>query len=203
MRKRPPLRSGSCNAGDRRGKAIMLSQTVFLLDRISRKSEKREQDGIGRRAKQAGARARAAARWDCRVPEARPSSSRILGIHDRPFAAAASWMGWYHGLARTARSSAITVLQFRGADHGTRFAVLAGRARIGGGNQLGLDLIIDRPVDISRADIGVKNGLIMGELIGASGAVGQFRPVRRSRGLRRRRSDRRGRARGLIAAAKC
>ena len=93
-----------------------------------------------------------------------------------------------HARARRAPSHAITMLHFCRPDHRQSFAVFSCRAGIRGGNELGLDRIIDRPVDVARADVGVKNGLIMGELLGAGGGVGQCRPVRPRRGLRRRRS---------------
>jgi len=115
---------------------------------------------------------------------------------------AAAEMSRDRAFARSARSCAIAVLNFCRPDHGKRFAIMSCRAGIGSRNQFRLDLIIDGPVDISSTDIGVKNGLIMAKLLGAGGAIRQFRPVRRSWGLRYRGRDRRCRAGGLIAAAK-
>jgi len=77
---------------------------------------------------------------------------------------------------------------------------MACRACVGRAAEIGLDLIVHRPVDISSPDVGVKHGLIVVELIGAGGTLGQFRPVRWSRCLGRDSRDGRGGARGLIAA---
>jgi hypothetical protein len=92
------------------------------------------------------------------------------------------------------------MLYFRRTNNRPRLAIVTRRAFIGRAAQIGLDLIVHRPVDISSVDVGVKHGLIVVEILGAGGALGQIRPVRRNRRLGRHSRDWRGGARGLIAA---
>ena len=93
------------------------------------------------------------------------------------------------------------MLYFRRTNNRPRLAIMTRRAFIGRAAEIGLDLIVHRPVDISSVDVGVKHGLIVVEILGAGGALGQIRPVRRNRRLGRHSRDWRGGARGLIAAA--
>ena len=93
------------------------------------------------------------------------------------------------------------MLDFRRMHDRARFAILSIRAGVCRTAHIDLDFIIDGAVEISRADVGIKQGLVVIEFFRAGSVLGQAWPGRPNRGLGNR--CRYGpHSRSLIASAK-
>ena len=85
------------------------------------------------------------------------------------------------------RRITISMLDFGRVHDRARFAILSIRAGVCRAAHIDLDFVIDGAVEISRADVGVKQGLIVIEFFRAGRILGQAWPGRPGRGLGNRR----------------
>ena len=90
------------------------------------------------------------------------------------------------------------MLDLRCLNDGVRLAVFSTRASVRRTSEVGLDLIEDRFVEVSCADIGIKHALVVRELFRAGRVFREARPRRSSKALGNR--DR-GRRRPRLSAA--
>ena len=93
------------------------------------------------------------------------------------------------------------MLDFRRMNDRACFPVLSICASVCRAAEISLNFLVNRPVEISRTDIGMEHGLIVVEFFRAGRAFGQARPDRPARALGNGWRYGRG-CHGSIAAAK-